>query len=387
MRPQAELAAPIAKDRNENLDLLRALAIVGVLVYHVGGMWPIKYEWLTPFLPLGKYGVTLFFVLSGWLIGGIYWRELGAKGRVAIGRFWIRRWLRTVPPYLVGLLLAFAAVHFERSEPFDVRYLLFGQNYERKIPFYLVSWSLCVEEHFYLALPILGLFVGRLNARVANILLWLCPLLPIVARLIDPGARDTPAFGYAHTATHLVFEGLALGVAGAHTSRFFPERWSFISQLCRIISLPAMAIFISTIWWSDHAVYYFGQSAIAFCCLVWLAAIEGQAPLVKAAGNLIHMIAISSYSLYLTHSLAIHAARRIARPSEAIFSGIFCLAVWVAIISIAGAVFYFLIEKRSIQLRDWVSRFLFDKKRLADNCQSAPSELQEPLPGNLTPDI
>ncbi len=118
----------------------------------------------------GQHGVDLFFVLSGWLIGGLYWREMKAFSGVGVLRFWVRRWMRTLPPYFAALLLSWLAVSAARAEPFDWRYLVFLQNYYERIPFFLVSWSLCIEEHFYLAAPIAA---GMLIVVTPRKTLWL----------------------------------------------------------------------------------------------------------------------------------------------------------------------------------------------------------------------
>ncbi|MEI6078887.1 MAG: acyltransferase family protein [Verrucomicrobiota bacterium] len=84
--------------RNHHLDLLRALAIVLVVFCHLIQRSPKVCPSWTRFSDLGAYGVDLFFVLSGWLIGSLYWQELVRFGNVQIYRFWGRRWLRTIPP-------------------------------------------------------------------------------------------------------------------------------------------------------------------------------------------------------------------------------------------------------------------------------------------------
>src|ERR1035438_10179761 len=96
----------VVRRRRVGLDLLRSLAIGGVVVSH--GM-----QFLYAHVPLGfwlghlgSFGVDLFFVLSGFLIGGILIR-LGpglAEGRVVLG-FWVRRWLRIIPNYWLFLAL------------------------------------------------------------------------------------------------------------------------------------------------------------------------------------------------------------------------------------------------------------------------------------------
>lgn len=96
-------------------------------------------RWVTPVTAYGAYGVDLFFILSGWLIGGLYWRERASFGDVRIFQFWIRRWMRTIPPYLAALLMSWFAVKYVRNEPFDYGYLVFIQNYYEVIPFFLVD--------------------------------------------------------------------------------------------------------------------------------------------------------------------------------------------------------------------------------------------------------
>src|SRR5205085_2211723 len=90
-----ELAAPApppalaAHARNDSLDGLRALAVLAVMLVHVGA----------PGFPLGWFGVDLFFVLSGFLITTLLERELARTGGVDLNKFWTRRFLRLMPAY------------------------------------------------------------------------------------------------------------------------------------------------------------------------------------------------------------------------------------------------------------------------------------------------
>ena len=98
------------------LDVMRAAAIVLVLIYHVVGMAPADLTAVRSVTQFGGYGVDVFFVLSGWLIGGLYWREQRRFGDVRFGLFLPRRWIRTIPPYLAALALSWAAVRIARHE-------------------------------------------------------------------------------------------------------------------------------------------------------------------------------------------------------------------------------------------------------------------------------
>jgi peptidoglycan/LPS O-acetylase OafA/YrhL len=132
------------------LDQLRSCAVLLVVAHHVVQMSPNPLPRINAIALYGRYGVDLFFILSGWLIGGLYWQELKTFGHVDTLRFWLRRWMRTLPPYFVALVFSWLAIYLAREEYFDSGYLVFIQNYYGRIPFFLVSWSLCIEEHFYL---------------------------------------------------------------------------------------------------------------------------------------------------------------------------------------------------------------------------------------------
>ena len=172
--------------RVANLDLLRAAAIVPVVLANAGTEGVLTGA-AGRLADSGWVGVDLFFVLSGWLVGGLYWRERARYGGIQIGRFWARRWLRTIPPYLVALVAVYSAraALTDNADPFDWRYVAFLQNYTG-LPYWGVSWSLCIEEHFYLALPFV---LGNRD----QIIQLFSNLLTYALRRTEPGASVTVA--------------------------------------------------------------------------------------------------------------------------------------------------------------------------------------------------
>lgn len=151
------------------LDTLRALAILWVYLFHARDVLGLAADepW-SAIASFGNAGVDLFFVLSGYLIGRIVLAELAADGTLGLRRFWYRRWMRTLPAYYATLALL-ALVPAASPLPWHPRdlpaFLAFVQNYSADWPRvrFSWSWSLCVEEWFYLGLPLLVLGLRRLR--------------------------------------------------------------------------------------------------------------------------------------------------------------------------------------------------------------------------------
>src|SRR5215216_6147807 len=148
------------RERKPGLDLLRALAIIVVVIYHAalfGFKLPGRVD------RFGWIGVDLFFVLSGYLIGGQLLAPLARDQRVKLGRFFTRRALRIMPAYFAVLAIYFLLPSWreypEMSQPLW-KFLLSVQNIGlHGGTAFSHAWSLAVEDQFYLALPFLLLLL------------------------------------------------------------------------------------------------------------------------------------------------------------------------------------------------------------------------------------
>src|SRR5947207_6916273 len=150
------------RERQPGLDLLRAVAIIVVVIYHAG-LFGFKLpgrvdRW-------GWIGVDLIFVLSGYLIGGQLLAPLARGQRINLGTFFARRAFRIMPAYFVVLAIYFLLPSWreypEMSQPLW-KFLLSIQNIAlHGGTAFSHAWSLAVEDQFYLALPLLLLFVNR----------------------------------------------------------------------------------------------------------------------------------------------------------------------------------------------------------------------------------
>ena len=337
--------------RNFGLDVARALAITMVFLSHG----------VTAFDTLGV-GVDLFFLLSGFLIGRIYLRSQAdahdQPGTFTLWSFWSARWFRTLPPYLAALALFALAESRFHNNSIHPYYLFFLQNY-LGVTGFGPSWSLCVEEHFYLALPLIGFlalrFAGRKN------LVWLLPLLAFVPQILRTAAVFTTGLPRDwYWRTHLHCEGLILGVWLAY---LFVDRQD-IWQSLRKPAIPFAAIPVAILIYQNLVPTQplaFRASVFLFYAIgyaAWLRLLydlrwtptSSPARLLK---SIVHSIALASYSIYLVHTLLFSDIRLLIDdwPRGPIKS-----ATILACTLIGSAAFYFAIERPTILLRDRLLR-------------------------------
>ncbi|MGF7238356.1 MAG: acyltransferase family protein, partial [Frankia sp.] len=201
------------------LDGLRALAVLAVMAYHAGVSW----------LPGGLLGVDLFFVLSGFLITGLLLSEWTTSGRIDLLRFWGRRARRLLPALLLVLLAVCAYARFV-ADPDDAgslrvdalstlgyvanwRFALSHQSYFAQLtpPSPLLhTWSLAVEEQFYVIWPLVVLaLLTRASRRPARKRRARRPAAVRVRAGAGVGALASAATAFG------------LSVAGTDTSRIY----------------------------------------------------------------------------------------------------------------------------------------------------------------------
>jgi peptidoglycan/LPS O-acetylase OafA/YrhL len=234
------------------LDLIRAAAITLVVYQHGALFFFLCYGAPVIWTKVGTVGVTLFFALSGYLIGGIL-LDLGESlrdRRVAV-RFWLRRALRTLPNYYLFILINVGYWYvFQRPRgylsPFPLlpRYVFFLQNFAHgKTWFLSESWSLSVEEWFYLLFP-LGLFAGlRLFrtpfTRIFWVLTGIMIVIPVTLRALTLTQEDW-ALGITNVVIYRP-DSIALGLAAVGFSRQFPDVWSRLRIPCGVAGLLILA--------------------------------------------------------------------------------------------------------------------------------------------------
>lgn len=270
---------------------------------------------------MGFVGVDLFFVLSGFLISGLLYKEYHKRGAISFPRFFIRRGLKIYPAFYVMLVVTLIAQLLAGKLSgwgAYMREILFVQDYAPGI--WMHCWSLGVEEHFYILLPILLLLLIRFSSDAVNpfraipraflVVAVTCFVLRVATVYFTPpeayyGATIT-------TATHLRIDELFFGVLLGYFYSFHREGLDeFMRPTANRMRIGlASAVFLSTcfIFPGTGRIFvifgptflYLGFGGLLLLCLYVRDVLPPRfaGPLEKV-GTAAAFVGLYSYSIYL----------------------------------------------------------------------------------------
>ena len=232
------------KNNYKAIDGIRAIAVLWVIFFH---SWLFQYLdfkdvgesifnypyliWITK----GDLGVDLFFVISGFLIGTILFKELKRTGKLNFKNFYLRRFLRLLPVYIFAMILG---LYFIEGDSWKSAWsnLLYINNYVNG-SYMGWTWSLAIEEQFYIIIPFLIAFVIPKFKNKVPVFLFLALLcigmtyyysveifgfkVPFDSEFLDDKWKDW-FWGY-YMLTHLRYGGLLSGVIGAYLNVYHQE--------------------------------------------------------------------------------------------------------------------------------------------------------------------
>ncbi len=343
-RPEGE---PASSGREIELDFIRGLAILMVLDFHAPVHWMSYPLRVLGFPNFGWAGVDVFFVLSGFLVGGLLIKEWRLKNRVDGKRFLIRRAFKIWPQYYVFLAVMLVSRHRSLHDLWGN--LLNIQNYTGGIPH---TWSLAVEEHAYLLLALCLALAARWRVRVRalGILLAMVCVVVVVSRLIliEHGYKVV-------NRTHTRIEGILYGVLLAMAFHYHPAmfRWWQERRWAWVTALFAVVLFFrfqpDTRWAAS-----FGWDMADLLGIILLMLLYRPDPTRRrpALYRLVAWIGVYSYGIYLWHVAVI-------APSVTVGGHLprGLVSAWCAVVPIAagigvGAVFTKLVELPALRMRD-----------------------------------
>jgi peptidoglycan/LPS O-acetylase OafA/YrhL len=357
------------RERQPGLDLLRALAIVVVVVYHAalfGFKLPGRVD------RFGWIGVDLFFVLSGYLIGGQLLAPLARNQPIKLGRFFTRRALRIMPAYFVVLAIYFLLPSWreysEMSQPLW-KFLLSVQNIAlHGGTAFSHAWSLAVEDQFYLALPFLLLFLYR-RPRAVIIIPCLIIFGGILLRtflayknLGENGVlfRGFQAWIYYPTWTRL--DPLVYGVALAAIEKFRPTWWQRIINCAPWLWLPALGLIAYALYLGETenltiaaCVWQFPLVAVGMAAFL-VCAVSPRLPLCRVAIPGAAFIASIAYSAYLIQKLVINGAEQFCANHNIDLTCALALLGVELCVYVVATILFLTVERPFLQLRHHIAR-------------------------------
>lgn len=289
------------------LDGLRAISITCVIAAHLVDVESAP--WLSEPVQgaLGRLGVQIFFVISGFLITTLLQREHQAQGRISLRGFFLRRALRILPAFLtflgvVALLCALGIVKFDAGDFW--RAATFTANYGPSFRMVEVGhmWSLAAEEQFYIIWPVLLVLAGFHRC------LWLAVLVAVSPFLGTVAFKAAPAVSVVFWK---YFPSGADGIATGCVLALLHPRWSAQSWFRVLRDSPLHILFWAlpavTVAAAAHKTIYALLFLLTNLCVAMVIArvMDRRGTMLDAALNARGVVAIGvlSYSLYLWQEL------------------------------------------------------------------------------------
>lgn len=353
-------------NRLRELDFLRGIAIILVLFRHI--------ELFSFTTYMGWIGVDLFFVLSGFLVSGLLFKEYIKFGNIKPKLFLIRRGFKIYPIYFLSYLIYLLPkiVIDKFSWKGLIGDLTFTQNYVTGWGYaYEASWSLAVEEHFYFLLVILLMFGLKFDKnllsvdaklqsnkieKTVGIVLISVLLLRILSNIIYPN-EEIRHF----TMTHLRIDSLLFGVLISYfyyfkrdfLDRIYSKNTILLAIICLLGLIwtplidPVPSFFVKTIGFSLLYIS-FGILLLVFLLKVNINQTLNTLFSTKAV-TVVSKIGYSSYSIYIIHSFVIKACRVVFKED---FNHYVFFIVASTISVIAGMIMTYKIESYFLSLRN-----------------------------------
>lgn len=298
----------------KEIDGLRALAVIMVLAYHLK----------MPFAKSGLLGVTVFFVISGYLITGILINEIEESGGVDLRNFWLRRIRRLLPAVLsMAVVMIFVSAVVNRvvftKGCNDLLSAVFGYNnwwqIFRKVSYFENAgapspfthcWSLAIETQFYLIYPILLILLskarnrGKVFAAVTAVLAMISVVLMGVLYSPD-GDPSRVYYGTDTRAFSLLIGALAAIQKEYHIIKvkLRGKLWAVIGSISVLILIGMMMLISSY----SSFLYYGGQAIVSVLAAFVVYAVTVSRSLLNIilGSSILKWIGDRSYSIYLWH--------------------------------------------------------------------------------------
>jgi len=293
------------ENRILGLDLLRFIAIFYVFWGHGEILIPNELSWIYNIPTIIPFeGVSVFFVLSGFLIGiilnkTIFNTDFQSKDLM---RFWIRRWFRTIPLYFIVLIVMIFVTNDLWNNNF--LYFIFCQNLFFNHPiFFGVAWSLSVEEWFYFLFPGLLFLLYKILQNKMNSLLiisFLFIVIPLILRIFFFNNIDLDV---SKKIVFLRLDSMIYGVFASIIYYHKNELWKKFQKYSIVISSFILILLFTKNYYlspSNIKIFTFNLESLSVMFLLpYLSSVKKFR--FQMINKLIVYVSKISFSLYLIH--------------------------------------------------------------------------------------
>jgi peptidoglycan/LPS O-acetylase OafA/YrhL len=226
----------LASNRIFGLDLVRSVAVMLVMFSHAGYHFICGYRY-------GTLAIEYFFVMSGFLVGEMLIREFhnGSSPKILVN-FWIKRWFRTLPLYY--LILFIKIIFTTPFVGFKVwPYLFFLQNNIGGVKFFGVSWTLVIEEWFYLIMPLVIFLFFRKGIDKKKFIIFSILVIVVenILRIIYVETKDVPLNGLVGNFPFR-FDSFMIGVLIAFIKVDYKRVFDYLAKTSSFIVILLISI-------------------------------------------------------------------------------------------------------------------------------------------------
>lgn len=349
-------------------DCIRAIAVLLVMTGHtLGYVYSGTYSFFLSFLS-GFLGVELFFVLSGALIGKLLIDVFHSKNySQKLKNFILRRWFRTLPMYFIMLLVYWFGNRFiDAVQNPDVplwKYFFFIQNFYHVQPtFFGVSWSLSVEEWFYVLFPLVLLIIkkGQSKLSTKKILFISIVIFLVYSLLMRFLALQEYHYSFYEGVRKIAFfrlDAIAFGILMAFGFHYFKDKISKNKILLFILGTVLLLVNQYLIFKDNYSnlnysntLYY---SILGIGLMLIFPFFRELKPQNNSFGKGVLFISKISYSLYLIHWLVF---KFLELSYFSFIPGVGKFVLFFILSFISACFTYYFIEKPILKYRDSITR-------------------------------
>jgi peptidoglycan/LPS O-acetylase OafA/YrhL len=357
--------ASLNHDRIFGFDILRACAIIFVVAVHGRFLVEGTFLYDFPYLIFAD-GVDLFFVLSGFLIGTILLKEISTSESFTFSQltnFWKRRWFRTLPNYYLILLVNVIIVKYniinEDINQFNWKFLFFLQNFKESFyGFFWESWSLSIEEWFYIFAPIILLILIKLlpakKAFLTTVLILI--LTPIFFRFFkeSPAQIDWNWLELEIKKSVLTrLDSIGYGLLAAWTAFYYRD--FFRKYKIHFLILAIVFQYVMANYNFNNNTFYLKVMYFSLMPMTAMFFLPIGHSIKQGSGYIAKMVThISkiSYSMYLVNLAIVAEVINCNFPKTSVNDGILKYVLYWAIVIVLSSIIYRFFEKPMMNLRN-----------------------------------